>query len=294
MPKDAQSPALLPAGLSPETMVELFEQLPEVAFFVKDCAGRYTAVNASLLRRTGLKCRTDLLGKTVHEVFPDDLAVRFETQDAEVLRTGRPVRDQLELHWYADRQRGWCLTTKLPLRDAAGQVTGLAGISRDVRAPGETPAVPAAVAEAVQWLQHHYSSPVSAASLAAQAGMPAGRFARMTKRLFGLSPQQMIIQTRLQAATLQLETSQDSVAETALACGFVDHSAFSRAFKSALGLTPSQHREQRRQGARTIRENPSRAPSRAGQASQNQKETLAPALADQASEPRLPARPLVV
>jgi PAS domain S-box-containing protein len=73
-------------------MVELFEQLPEVAFFVKDLAGRYTAVNASLLRRTGLRERSDLIGKTVQEIFPSDLAARFELQDAEVLRSGRPVR----------------------------------------------------------------------------------------------------------------------------------------------------------------------------------------------------------
>jgi PAS domain S-box-containing protein len=244
MPKDAQIIQSL-AALSPATMVELFEQLPEVAFFVKDVAGRYTAVNVSLLRRTGLRERSDLIGKTVQDVFPPDLAARFELQDAEVLRSGRPVRDQLELHWNTSQQRSWCLTTKLPLRDAAGTVTGLVGISRDVNPPGETPEVPAAVAEAVTWLQQHYGGTLSATSLAAKAGMPAGRFARITKRLFGLSPQQMIAQTRLQAAARLLETTTGSIAEIALACGFADHSAFTRAFKSALGHTPMQHRSNR-------------------------------------------------
>ena len=227
-------------------MVELFEQMPEVAFFVKDGAGRYNAVNASLLRRVGLKERADLLGKTVSEVFPSDLARRYEAQDAEVLRTGRPVRDQLELHWYADRRRGWCLTTKLPLHDAAGRVTGLVGISRDVRPPGETPEVPDAVDQAVNWLQRHYGENLSAADLARQAGMTPVRFARITKRLYGLSPQQMIAQTRLQAATGLLENTSDSIAEISLQCGFADHSAFTRAFKSALGHTPTQHRERAR------------------------------------------------
>lgn len=238
------------AALSPQTMVELFEQMPEVAFFVKDRAGRYTGVNSSLLRRTGLKDRADLLGRTVAEVFPPDLAARYQVQDAEVLRTGRAVRDQLELHWYADRRRGWCLTTKLPLHNAAGQVTGLVGISRDVRPPGETAALPAGVATAVAWLQGNFSGPVSAASFAAQAGMAPGRFARVTKRLFGLSPQQMIAQTRLQAATSLLESSRRSIAEIAVSCGFMDHSAFTRAFKTALGLTPTQYRASGRSGNR--------------------------------------------
>ena len=243
MPKQAQSPTLPLAALSPEIMVELFEQMPDVAFFVKDRAGRYTAVNGSLLRRVGLKDRGDLLGKTVSDVFPSDLATRYEAQDAEVLRTGRPVRDQLELHWYADRQRGWCLTTKLPLLDSAGHATGLVGISRDVRPPGETAEIPASVADAVSWLKQHYDRNLTAGSLARHARMTPVRFARITKRLFGLSPQQMIAQTRLQAAANLLETTTQSVAEIALTCGFTDHSAFTRAFKSALGHTPTQHRE---------------------------------------------------
>lgn len=246
MLKTAQSDALPLTGLSPATMVELFEQLPEVAFFVKDRRGRYTAVNGSLLRRTGLKERGDLIGKTVSEIFPADLASRYESQDAEVLRTGRAVRDQLELHWYAGQQRGWCLTTKLPLRDEAGVITGLAGISRDVQPPGETPEIPKALAEAVAWLQSHYADNLTIASLAQKARMAPGRFARMTKRLFGLSPQQMIAQTRLQAAAVLLETTTTSIAGIAVECGFADHSAFTRAFKSALGHTPSQHRAKRK------------------------------------------------
>ncbi len=252
MPKVAQFDAPPLASLCPQTMVELFEQLPEVAFFAKDALGRYTAVNASLLRRTGLRERRDLLGKTVRDVFPPDLAARFDAQDAEVLRSGRPVRDQLELHWYTDRQRGWCLTTKFPLRDPRGAITGLVGISRDVRPPGETPAVPAAVAHAVAWLQENYPSPLTAASLAAQAHLSPGRFARITKRLFALSPQQMITHTRLQAAAALLESGPSSIADIALACGFADHSAFTRAFKTALGSTPSQHRAQHRATARPL------------------------------------------
>ncbi len=224
-------------------MVALFEQLPEVAFFVKDHLGRYTAVNASLLRRSGLKDRADLLGRTVRDIFPPDLAARFEAQDAAVIRTGRPVRDQLELHWTTERQRGWCLTTKLPLRDAAGRVTGLAGISRDIRPPDESPGLPAAVAAAIAWLQQHYHEPVSARTLAGKSGLSPGRFARISKRLLGLSPRQLIHQARLQAATGLLETTGQTIAEVAVNCGFADHSAFTRAFRSALGITPSQHRQ---------------------------------------------------
>jgi AraC-like DNA-binding protein len=46
----------------------------------------------------------------------------------------------------------------------------------------------------------------------------------------------------LAAAATMLERTNRSVAEIALDCGFRDHSAFSRAFRSATGQTPSQFR----------------------------------------------------
>ena len=101
------APCLLQSVPGIALMAELFEHRPDAAFFVKDRDGRYVAVNQSLVERVGFRERKGLLGRHVREVFPADLAERYAAQDAAVLRTGRPVRDRLELHWYPHRQKGW-------------------------------------------------------------------------------------------------------------------------------------------------------------------------------------------
>jgi AraC-like DNA-binding protein len=72
--------------------------------------------------------------------------------------------------------------------------------------------------------------------------MPPPRLARLLKRLFGLTPRQFIAKTRIAAASRLLRESDQSVADIALACGYYDHSAFTRAFRTITGMTPRQFR----------------------------------------------------
>ena len=230
-------------------MVEaLLDHVPDTVFFVKDAAGRYTAVNTSLVERCGLRDKSELIGRRPADVFPGDLGRTPTAQDARVLRTGRPLHDHLELHWYARGQPGWCLTTKLPLRDAAGKIIGLVGISRDLRAPGDRDNIPTSLASTLEFLEERFAEPVSPTQLARRAGLSPVRFARLIKRIFRITPSQLITQTRLAAAAQMLMESENSVADIALTCGFYDHSAFTRAFRSATGRTPTEFRAKAKSG----------------------------------------------
>ena len=240
----------IPAGASSSPLVaftmleQLFDHVPETAFFLKDRTGRYQVVNQSLVHRCGLREKRQLVGRHVRDIFPSELAERYAAQDKRVLRTGRAIVDLLELHWYARRRPGWCLTTKLPLRNEAGQIIGLVGISRDLRAPGDKETIPVTLASTLEHLESHYMDAISPAALAQRAGLALTRFERLTKRIFGLTPGQLITQTRLAAASGLLQETDRPVAEIAHACGFYDHSAFTRAFRSAIGVTPTQYRLQ--------------------------------------------------
>jgi AraC-like DNA-binding protein len=132
----------------------------------------------------------------------------------------------------------------LPLRDGARRITGVIGISRDIRAPGDRSSIPAALVDTLEYLEENFGDDLSPSSLAKLAGLSPIRFARLIKRIFRLTPSQLITQTRLAAASELLLEKSDTVVEIAHRCGFSDHSAFTRAFRSATGLTPTQFREQ--------------------------------------------------
>jgi len=229
--------------LDARLLEQIFDQTHDIAFFIKDVEGRYRVVNDSLVERNGLREKRDLIGRRACEVNPGEMGRLPTAQDAEVLRTGRPLVNHLELHWRAPHRPVWCLTTKLPMRDGEGRVTGLIGISRDLSHPIPTTEIPTGVAKAVEHLERHYDDAVSPAQLAQRSGLSAPRFARLVKRIFGITPSQLIIKTRVAAAALLLRDSEQSVAEIALACGFCDHSAFTRAFRSATGQTPTAFRK---------------------------------------------------
>lgn len=220
----------------------LFDRSPDVAFFVKDAAGRYVAVNESLVERHGLKSKSQVIGKCPRDICPGDFGRIPTEQDEKVLQTGRPLVDHLEMQWHRPHDPVWCLTTKLPIHNGNSTVVGLIGFSRDIRVPVEPHEIPKDFARALEDFEQTLSSEVTPAWLARRSKLSPQRMARLTKRLFGLTPSQFITKSRIAAASRMLRDPDQSVAEIAHACGFYDHSAFTRAFRSATGMTPSEFR----------------------------------------------------
>lgn len=67
---------------------------------------------------------------------------------------------------------------------------------------------------------------------------------RSIKQITGCVPSAYILQVRLEQARQLLITSQLTIGEVALACGFDDMSYFSRVFKQNYNLSPTQYRNQ--------------------------------------------------
>jgi AraC-like DNA-binding protein len=225
---------------------KLFSQLPEVVFFVKDRQGRYARVNDTLLRRCGIRDRSQVIGLTAEELFPKPLGAGYTVQDQLVLEQGVEISDKLELHLYPGGAQGWCLTFKMPLYDAKGAVAGLVGVSRDLHRPDEHDADYRRLARAVEQLQQRYAETVRLEALAQSVGLSLDRFERLVKRVFYVTPRQLLTKTRIDAASKLLVESNHSIADIAYACGYCDHSAFTRQFKATVGVAPADFRASRR------------------------------------------------
>jgi AraC-like DNA-binding protein len=241
--QDDSARRALGAGIADPFFAEaLFDALPDVVFFVKDVQGRYVVVNQTLVQRCGQRHKAALLGRTSAEVFARPFGQTYLAQDMAVLSGGASIEDQLELHLYPNRDPGWCLTRKTALRDAAGRIVGLTGVSRDLAMADKKNPAYRKVAAAVSLIHEEYGRQLPLAELARTANMSVAQIERYFLRIFHLTPRQMIIQTRVDAASRLLKGGA-SVAEIAQACGYGDHSAFTRQFKATTGVTPTQYRQ---------------------------------------------------
>ena len=225
-----------------ESMTALFDALRDVVFFAKDREGRYLAINQTLVERCGLRNPKELIGRTAKEAFRAPFGDRYAEQDREVIRTGQPLIDCLELHLYPTRDPGWCVTNKHPLKDAHGRVTGLIGVSQDLRVPDYRSPEFVHVADAVRFAESRLSDPPSLADLARRARMSPYQLDRRIRRVFGMSTGQWQIKQRMDAAERLLRESSLSIVEVALRAGYADQSAFARQFRRSTGLTPREYR----------------------------------------------------
>jgi len=225
------------------------DMFPDIALSVKDRQGRYVSANRSLLDRLGLKKRSDIVGKTPQELFPEPMADRYVEQDERVLATGAPVCNNLDVTIYPDGSHGWCLTSKYPLRDTRGRVVGLACVSKDLDSPFKYGLVSDRLAGTVDHILANFDSPLRLGDLAKMAALTAPQLERRFKKVFGETVMQFLQKTRLHAAMQMLENTDDPIASVAARSGFCDQSALTRRLKSETGYTPRQYRKRFRSEA---------------------------------------------
>jgi PAS domain S-box-containing protein len=111
----------------------LIDNIPDFAY-VKDLESRFLVANSHLARVVGAGTPEELLGKTDFDFFPPEIAKAFFEDEQNVIRSGQPLFNREEKGMDGEGSEVYILTTKVPVRDNNGQVTGIAGIGRDITA----------------------------------------------------------------------------------------------------------------------------------------------------------------
>jgi sigma-B regulation protein RsbU (phosphoserine phosphatase) len=109
----------------------LMDNLPENIYF-KDLQSRFIAVNHSMALWHGFSDPEDVIGKSDLDLFSAEHAQGALDDEKQIIETGQPIIDQVEKETWFDGRVTWVSTTKVPLRDPAGNIIGTFGLSRDI------------------------------------------------------------------------------------------------------------------------------------------------------------------
>jgi PAS domain S-box-containing protein len=109
----------------------LIDNLPD-PIYVQDKECRKVIANKADVENIGLTTESEVLGKTDIELFPGKIGERGYNDDKKIIKTGKPVFDLEEEFISGKGVKRWLLTTKIPLHDKDGNITGLVGIGHDI------------------------------------------------------------------------------------------------------------------------------------------------------------------
>ncbi len=106
----------------------LVENLPQ-KIFLKNRDLTYISCNKNYAR--DLKIEPDeIVGKDDYEFYPRQLAKKYREDDKRIIESGES--EDIEERYLQDGRERWVHTAKTPVRDEAGNVTGVLGIFSDI------------------------------------------------------------------------------------------------------------------------------------------------------------------
>lgn len=115
-----------------EQLQLLINTLPDLVW-LKDLDGIYQMCNPRFEKFVGKKLH-EIVGKTDFDLLPSDMALFFRQKDKEALEADCSLTNLEWITFSGDGHRELVETVKTPMRNNAGNIIGVLGISRDITA----------------------------------------------------------------------------------------------------------------------------------------------------------------
>lgn len=221
----------------------LFDLLPGVHFFAKNRQGETMFSSHGVLRLYGMRDESEIIGMTDFDLNPASMAEAYVRDDQQIYETGAPILDKVELWFDEQGLPDWYTVSKLPIRSRTDQIIGVMGMLRPFAGGSPLPAAHQEVTPAVQYIRTNFQRRIDLADLAKAVGLSPRQLQRKFRETLGLSPQELLLKTRVMAAARALRETDASIAEIASECGFYDQSSFTEHFRRYMGQTPLRFRK---------------------------------------------------
>jgi len=109
----------------------LIDNMPDF-IYIKDTKSRFVVANKKIAQVHGIRSPLEMAGKTDFDFYPMELANKYYWNEQDIISTGKPLINIEEQSLDEKGEIIYLSTTKIPLRDSRGNITGLVGIGRDI------------------------------------------------------------------------------------------------------------------------------------------------------------------
>jgi len=109
----------------------LMQSIPDYIYF-KDTDSKFIRVNQALADRIGLISPGEILGKTDFELFTEEHAREAFEDEKQMMENNQPIIGKEEKETWKDGEITWSSTSKLPMYNSRGELTGSFGLSRNI------------------------------------------------------------------------------------------------------------------------------------------------------------------
>jgi PAS domain S-box-containing protein len=111
----------------------LINNLPDY-IYVKDIEDRFIIANVAVARQRGFSSPDEVIGKSDFDILPPELAEQYHADEQRIIQSGQGLynHEGLTIDASKEDKNRWVSTTKVPLRNTYGKITGFVGLGRDV------------------------------------------------------------------------------------------------------------------------------------------------------------------
>ena len=107
------------------------------------------------------------------------------------------------------------------------------------------------IPKVLDYIHHNYQRPISLADMASLAGYSPNYFHNVFRKVMGITPQEYLMDQRLQRAKWLLVHTECALSEIAYECGFSSQSHLCSRFKRSVYCTPGEYRQRNMDRYRT-------------------------------------------